>query len=114
MEKWERDICSLRTMAEKYPQESYATEACAVQLEWIFLKRTKKVTVQAFAGLEKYAGNRFDLSFLWKIYTPPPIVGALSMFPVNKSGLGLKNPVTSEKEKYNSLLREICEQIGAV
>ena len=36
------------------------------------------------------------------------------MFPVNKSGLGLQNPVTSAEDKYTSLLLASYELIGAV
>ena len=43
-----------------------------------------------------------------------PIIGALSTLPVKKSGLGLHNIVTSEKEKYNSLLHASGKLIGAV
>ena len=36
------------------------------------------------------------------------------MLLLNKSRLGLYNPMTSEKYKYTSSLRTICEMIGAV
>ena len=40
--------------------------------------------------------------------------GAISTFPVKKTGIGLKDLVTSRKEKYNSLLRASYNLIGAV
>ena len=32
-DKWERDIRALSETAEKYPQESYTADSCAVQSE---------------------------------------------------------------------------------
>ena len=52
--------------------------------------------------------------FFGKPETLPPILVALSTFPVKKYGLGLQNPVTSAKDKQNSSLRAIGELIGAV
>ena len=52
-EKWERDICALIKTVDKYTQESYATVACAVQSECIFLQLVMKDTIQAFTGMEK-------------------------------------------------------------
>ena len=69
---------------------------------------------QVFVGLENISGKLFALPFIWKIKTLPKIVGDLSTFPLKKSGLGLQNTVTLEKEKYNSLLRARCELVGAV
>ena len=42
--------------------------------------------------------------FFGKSKTLPPIIGAISTLPVNKSISVLQNPMTSEKEKYNSLI----------
>ena len=42
------------------------------------------------------------------------MVGFISTFPVKKSGLGLQNTETSEKYKYNSLIRASFNLIGEV
>ena len=42
MDKLEEDISAVAKTAERYPQESYATLACAIQLEWIFFQRVTK------------------------------------------------------------------------
>ena len=70
----------------------------AVQLQWIFLHRVTKDTVQALTGLEYFLLENFLLRlFFGKCKTLPPIIGALSMLPVNKFRMGLQNPVTSAK-----------------
>ena len=113
MDKWERDICELRKTADKYHQESYATVERAVQLEWTFLKLVKKDTGQALTSLGKVLWETFlPRIFFGKQKILPPIVGAL-FFSVKKIGLGLKNPVTSEKEKYNSSLSASSDLIGS-
>ena len=79
---------------------------CAIQLECIFLQRVKKDTGQAFMGVVKVMQETFlPCVFFGRLPPPPPILGALSMLAVNKAGPGLKNPVTSEVEKYASSLR---------
>ena len=52
--------------------------------------------------------------FFGKLKTLPPIVGYLSTFPVNKSGMSLHNPMTPEKEKHTSSLHASDDLIGAV
>ena len=92
-------------MLDKYPEESYATVALAVQLEWIILQRVKNDTVQAFTGMGKALWENFlPCLFFGKSKTLPQIIGYLSTFLVKKSVLGLQNSVKSEKDKYNSLL----------
>ena len=60
---------------------------------------------QAFTVMVKVLWkNYFPRLFLGKSKTLPPIVGALSMFLVKKSGLGLHNHVTSSKQKYTILI----------
>ena len=114
-EKWERDIHTVTKMEEIYTQESYAAAACAIQSEWIFLQHAIKDTGQAFAGLEKFMQENFLPRILFgRPKTLPPVVGALSKFPVKKYGTGLQNPVTPEKEKYNSSLRASCKLIGTI
>ena len=49
-----------------------------------------------------------------KSKTRPPVVGSLSTFQLNKFGMGLRNPMMSEKDTDNSFLCAICELIGAV
>ena len=51
--KWEKNICKISEIAEKYPQESYAAVVCEIQPEWIFLQHVTKNTGYAFAGVEK-------------------------------------------------------------
>ena len=88
--KWERDIRLLSKTADTYTQDIFDAVVCTVQLEWIFLKRVTKDMVQAFTGLEKVLWETFlPCIFFLKIKTLPPIVGALSKFPIKKSGLGL-------------------------
>ena len=98
MDKWERDICALSKMADKYPQESYAALDLAVQSERIFLQCLTKYTGQVFKNTEKFLQETF-LPFLLfgKPKTSPPIVRSLTKFPVKKSGLSLHNPMTSAK-----------------
>ena len=62
--------------------------------------------------------------FMWENFLPrlffgkskkvPPVLGYLSTLLVNKSGMGLQNPVTLETEKYNNLLRASYKIIGEV
>ena len=74
-----------------------------------------KDTGQAFAGLGKASRETFLTCILFeKPTTLPSIVRDLSMFPVKKSGLDPQITLKSAKDKYNSLLREICELVGAV
>ena len=71
---------------------------CAIQSEWIFLQRFPWDTGDAFWGVDKMTQETFLPSiFFGNIKSLSPIVGALSTEPVNKSGLGLLNPVTSAK-----------------
>ena len=58
-EKWERYICALRKMVDKYHQGVYATLARAVQLGWILLQRVTKDTGQAFTGQEIFLLENF-------------------------------------------------------
>ena len=58
------------------------------------------------------AGNLFVSSFIQKIKTLPPVLGALSTLRVKKYRLGLQNHLASSAEKYNSLLHARCELIG--
>ena len=70
---------------------------------------------QVLEGIEKVLQETFlPHLFFGRLETLLPVVGALIMLLLNKSRLGLYNPVTSEKYKYTSSLRTICEMIGAV
>ena len=98
----------------KYPQDSYATVVCVIQLEWIFLQRVMKDTVHP-AGEEKLLWETFLPCFFFRKYKSPPlIIGTLSTTTVNKSGPYLQYPVTSENEWYLSLIRLSSELIGSV
>ena len=52
--------------------------------------------------------------FFGKTKTLSPIVGNLSNMPIKVAGLGLLNPVTSEKEIYLSFHRGSAELISDV
>ena len=68
-----------------------------------------------FAGAEKMIQEMFlPHLFFGKTRTLSPVVGALSTMPAKKAGLGLLNPVTSEKEKYLSYQRGSAELVWAV
>ena len=114
-EKWESDIHSLIEMEDKCHQDIYAVAARAVQSEWLSLQRVTKDMVQALAGLETFLWETFLLRlFFGKSKILPPVIGALIALPVKKYGMGLQNPVTSEKEKHDSLLCVSCDLIGTV
>ena len=86
-----------------------------IQSEWIFLKHLTWDTEDEFAGVEKILMETVLPCIFFRNKKPlPPIVGALSMMPVKKSGLGLLNTVTPEKEKYLSSQRRSGELIRAV
>ena len=56
-----------------------------------------------FSRVEKMIRETFLLRlFSGKSSPLSPVVRALSIMPVNKSGLGILNPVTSVKDKYLS------------
>ena len=52
--------------------------------------------------------------FFGKTKTLSPIVGALSMMTVKKSGLGLLNPVMSPQEKYSISTQGSAELVREV
>ena len=86
-----------------------------IQLEWIFLQRATNNTGDAFTGVEKILWEAFFASpSLRKVKNLSPIVVILSTTPVNKSGRGLLNSVTSEKNNYLSLQHAITELIQAM
>ena len=87
----------------------------AIQLEWIFIQRVTWDTGDAFAKVENIILETFlPRLFFGKTTTLSPVVGALSTMPVNKSGLGLLNPVTSSQYKYLSSLWGSAELARAV
>ena len=74
-----------------------------------------KDTGHAFKGLENFLREIFLPCLLFGISKSlPPIVGTLSTMRVNKSGLGLQDPVKLANKKYPSFLRAICNLIGSV
>ena len=56
---WEKNINTVSKTVGKYPQESYATVVCEIQLEWIFLQHVTWDTGHAFAGVEKMIQENF-------------------------------------------------------
>ena len=97
---WENNNGTIIKTTGKYLQKSYATVACTIQSEWIFLERVTWYMVDAFAVVDKMLQETlFVSSFLQKEKSLSTIVGALSTMPVKKSGLGLLNPLTSGKGK---------------
>ena len=70
---------------------------------------------QYFAGVGKIQQESFlPRIFFGKSKTLPPVVGAISTFPLKKYGLGLQNPVTSSADKYTSFLCAIYKLIDIV
>ena len=69
-------------------------------------------TGDAFAGVYKMIReNLFPHIFSGNTKTLSPIVGDLSTMHIKMSGMGLLNPVTSEKEKHLSSQRASPELI---
>ena len=115
MEKWDIYICAVTETVKKYLQDSYALADRVIQSEWIFFQPMKKDMGQAFAGLEKVMrGIYLPRLFFVISKTLPPVVVDLSTLSVNKFGLVLNNPMPSENDRYNSLIRASCNMIGAV
>ena len=74
--------------------ENYAAVVPGIQSEWIFLQCATKNMGDAFAGVENMIRETFlPYLFLRKPKSLSPIVGTQSTMPVNKSGLGLLNPM---------------------
>ena len=98
---WEKNTNTIRKTAGKYPKENYSALVRTIQSAWIFLQRVTWDTGEAFTGVEKIIQETFlPRLFFGNTKTFSPIVVALSMMPVKKSGLGLLNPVTSSQDKY--------------
>ena len=115
MENRERNIYAVTKMAEKYHRESYATVVRAIQSEWKILQLVTKDMEHEFSGVEKVLQETFlPRLFLGKSKNLPPFVGTISTPKVNKSGLGLYNPVAQAEEKYTGLLCESYDLIGSV
>ena len=69
----------------------------------------------AFAGVDKMIRGTFlPRLFFGKTKTLSPIVRAISTMPINKSRLGLLNPVTPSQRKYLSSLWVSAELVRAV
>ena len=109
---WENNIRTIRETAGKYPQESCAAVAHAIQSEWIFLQRVTWYTGDMFARVDKTIQENFlPRLFFGNKKSLSPIVGALIKVPFKRDGLVLLNLVTSEKEKYLSSQRGGAELI---
>ena len=66
-------------------------------------------------GVEKIIQeNLLPCLFAAKTKTLSTVVGDLSTIPVNKSGLGLLNPVMSEQEKYLSSQQGSAELVQSM
>ena len=102
-------------MAGKYPQESYSVVVQALQSECILFQYMTKDRVHTFAGVKELLQETFlHCLFFVNSKSLTSIVGTMIMVPVNKSGLGLQDPVTLANKKYLSLIHARCELIGAV
>ena len=87
----------------------------AIQSEFIFIQRDTNTMGGAFTGVGKILWVTFlPRSFFRKSKTLSPIVGTLSKMSVNKSGLGLLNPATSENENCPIFKRASTELIQSV
>ena len=96
----------IRETAGKYPQESYAVVVYAIQSEWIFLECKKKTWDMRLQDCKKRLWETFLLLlFFGKSKSLPPILVPLSTMLVNKSSLGLRKPVTSSNQIFQSLQR---------
>ena len=112
---WEKNISTISKTAGKYSQESYAAVVRTIQSEWIFLQRVTWDTGDVFAGVEKIIqGNFLPRLFFGKTKTLAPILGYLNIIPVNKSGLGILNPVNSAHDKYLSSQQGSVELVRAM
>ena len=103
---WEKNINTISKTAGKYPQESYDSVVRSTKSAWIFIHHVTWYMRDVFAGVEKmFWENVLPRIFFVKTKTLSLVVGALSTMTVNEPGLGLLNPVTSEREKYLSSRR---------
>ena len=68
----------------------------------------------SFAGVENILWDNFFLAFSSEIKISHPRIENLSTILVNKSGLGLPNPVTSMEKIYPSLQCASTELIRSV
>ena len=103
MVTWEWNIRTISKTAVRYPKEIHAAVVQTMQSDWIFLQRITKNTVDGFAGVEKILRKTFlHRLFFDKAKILSPIVVSLSAMPVNKSGLGLLDPLISANERYLS------------
>ena len=115
MMTWENNISTIRKTAGKYPQDSYTAVVRTIQSEWIFLQHVTWDTWDAFAGVEKIIRETFlPRLFFGKTKTLSPVMEALSIIPVKKSGLGILNPLTLAQEKYLSSQRGSTELVWSV
>ena len=67
---WEKKIGKIRKTAGKYPQESYAAVARAIQPEWRYLQRVIWDTGDVFAGVENTLQEYFCFVFCSEIKNP--------------------------------------------
>ena len=87
----------------------------AIQSEWIFIQRVTLEMGGRFAGVDKMIRETFlHRLFFGKKTFLSPIVGYLTLMPINKFGLGLLNLVTSAKESYLSSQQGKAELFWAI
>ena len=96
---WELNINTISKTAGKYLQESYSAVIREIQSEWLFLQHVTNNLPYFLFGNPKIL---------------KPIIKDLRTKPVKKSGLGLRNPMTSANDKYLSYQRTNKEFIRAV
>ena len=61
-----------------------------------------------------YLQNLLALPLLWKYPTPPPTLVTLSTIPINKSGLGIQNPLISAHKIFEILQCTSVELMNVV
>ena len=112
---WEKNNSMIRKTAGKYSHESYAAVVSEIQSDCIFIQRITWYTGDSFMGVEKIIREKFlPCLFFKNTKRLSPIIGSLSTMPVNKSGTGLLNPVTSAREKYLSYQQGSVELVRDV
>ena len=113
--KWEKNINTIRKTVGEYLQDSYAVVVSAIQSECIFLQCVTWDTGDSFAVVEKIIHETFlPRLFFGKKKILSPVVGALSRMAVNRTGLGILNPVASAQDKYLNSTQGSAELVRAV
>ena len=86
-----------------------------IQLDWIFLQRVTKNTVYVFAGVDNMLQENFLTCLLFgNLNYLSTSLGTISTMPVNKTSLGLLNPMASTNFKYLHLQGASTDLIRSV